>query len=92
MLTAETSRRRLLDHQLGVLHVLGEGGLLCALGGIHLDDGLEVREDLVAHERQHLVGAELPEVRPAQVLLVIGEDALEGLLRCARRASRCASR
>ena len=72
-------QRRLLDHQLGVLEVLLEGGLLRTLGGIHLDDGLEVREDLVAHQRQHVVGAELAEVRPAQVLLVIGKDALEGL-------------
>ncbi len=53
---------------------------------------LEMREDLVAHEREHLVGAQVPELRPAQVLLVILEAALErlagALLRGSRRASR----
>ena len=78
MLTAVTRSDWLLDHELGVLEVLPEGGLLGAFRGLHLGDGLEVGEDPVADPRQHGVRAELAEVGPAQLLLIGAEDALEG--------------
>ena len=71
-------QRGLLDHQLGVLEVLLEGGLLRPLLGVHLDDGLEVGEDLVAHHRQHILRPQLLEAGPAQRLLVVIEDSPEG--------------
>ena len=40
-----------------------------------------MREYLVAYQRQHAIGAEMPELRPTQVLFVIREAPLEGLAR-----------
>jgi hypothetical protein len=62
---------RVQDHQLGVLHVFGEGRRAVELA--------EVGEDLVAYHAEHLDGVSVLEVAPAQVLLVVGEDALVGL-------------
>jgi hypothetical protein len=57
MFTADDQEARLLDHQLRVLHVLGEARPAVQLA--------EVREHLVAHHPQHLEPAELLEVLPA---------------------------
>ena len=62
----------LLDQQLCVLHELGER---CAVR----DCRTEVREDLVAHHRQHLIGSQMSELRPAQMVLIFLEAARERL-------------
>ena len=36
-----------------------------------------MREHLVAHQKQHGIGAEMAELRPAQALLVVGKPTLE---------------
>ena len=58
----------LLDHQLRVLHKLGEGGDGCLA---------EMREYPVAHQRQHLVGTQMAELRPAEFLFISIEPTLE---------------
>ena len=64
---------RLLDHELRVLHVLGEGRAALELA--------EVREDLVAHHREHLLRRRhVPHLTPAEVLLLGPEDRLVRLL------------
>ena len=64
---------RLLNHELRVGHVLAERRAAV--------EAAEVREHLVAHDLEHLLGLDVPELRPAQVLLLGAEDGLERLLR-----------
>ena len=59
----------LLDHQLRILHEFGERGADGRLA--------EMREDPVAHQRQHLVGTQMAELRPAEFLFIGIEPALE---------------
>jgi hypothetical protein len=54
MLTAETKQAGLHDHELGVIHVLGEGGLAIAKGA-------KVRENFVANALDHLIGGQVLE-------------------------------
>ena len=42
---------------------------------------LKVRKHLVPHQGQHAIRAKVPELRPAQALLIVGETALEWLAR-----------
>ena len=59
-------QRRLLDHELRILHILTE------LGSVHCHT-FEVREHLVPHMGKHLIGPEMLILLPAQLLLVIAE-------------------
>src|SRR5690606_33767313 len=60
----------LLDHQLRVLHEFGEG----AAAGRRC---LEMRKHLVAHEGNDLFSRRVPDMRPAQMLLIVLEAALK---------------